>query len=39
VRPRQSLAAAVNGGGNVRYWGHPSVSMAVRGGGNVTAGY
>jgi hypothetical protein len=31
-----SLAAAVNGGGNIRYWGNPSVSMAVRGGGAVT---
>jgi hypothetical protein len=32
------VAAAVNGGGDIRYAGNPAVTMAVRGGGSVSRG-
>ena len=35
MRPRLTLYAAVNAGGDVHYRGNPSVSMAVRNGGTV----
>jgi len=35
VTARRSLAAAVNGGGEIRYSGNPAVTMAINGGGNV----
>jgi hypothetical protein len=38
MRSRGTLAAAVNGGGEVRYWGSPLVSTAIHGGGSVRPG-
>ena len=32
------VTAAVNGGGEVRYWGNPVVTSAIQGGGNVRPG-
>jgi hypothetical protein len=32
------LTAAVNGGGEIRYWGNPVVTTAIQGGGTVRPG-
>jgi len=37
-RPQTHLAAAVNGGGLVRFWGNPQVTSAIHGGGGVLRG-
>lgn len=38
VRPERRLAVAISQGGNVTYWGNPSVSQSIRQGGVVERG-